>query len=202
MNLFAMLLCLGAGVLCGRVFFPPELVALADGPLLTTVLRLLVLAVGVQLGSDRSLPAKVRRLGPGMLLVPLGVVAGTLLGGWVAGWLTGMDAHLSGAVAAGFGWYSLSAVLLKELAGSQVATLAFLANVFRELLAFAVIPLAARTLGYRAAIAPGGATAMDTTLPVILRSTDEATGAVAVLTGAVCSALTPVLVPLLYGLGA
>lgn len=201
MNLPAMILCLGAGVLCGGVLFPPQLAALADGPILSTVLHLLVLMVGVQLGGDCTLFAKVRRMGARVMLVPVGVVVGTLLGGVVAGLLTGMEAHLSGAVAAGFGWYSLSAVLLKELAGSQVATLAFLSNVFRELLAFVVIPLVARTLGHQAAIAPGGATAMDTTLPVILRSTDEATGAVAVLTGALCSALTPLLVPLLYGLG-
>ena len=92
-------------------------------------------------------------------------------------------------------------MILKELAGNQVATMAFLSNVFRELLAFAAIPLAARYLGNYAAIAPGGATAMDTTLPVILKSTDEATGAVAVITGVLCSALAPLLVTLIYGLG-
>ncbi len=193
--------CLGAGVLCGRFLFTGEQAALAGGPLLTASLSLLVLAVGVRMGSDKTLPAKVRERGPGVLLVPAGVVAGSLLGGLLAGLLTGMEAHLAGAVAAGFGWYSISAVILQELAGNQAATLAFLANVFRELLAFAVIPLAARFLGDYPAIAPGGATAMDTTLPVILRSTDEATGAAAVITGVICSALAPFLVTLIYGLG-
>lgn len=201
MKLKWILLCLGAGVLCGRYLFPPALSALADGPFLTVALDILVLAVGVQMGSDRTLPGKIRRQGLRVLLVTVGVVAGTLVGGLLAGVLLGLAPHLSGAVAAGFGWYSISAVILKELAGNQVATLAFLSNVFRELLAFAVIPLVARYLGNYAAIAPGGATAMDTTLPVILRSTDEATGAVAVITGVLCSALAPLLVTLIYGLG-
>ena len=200
MSLGWMILCLGGGVLCGRFLFSPELSALADGPFLTAALDVLVLAVGIQMGSDPTLVRTLRQRGMRMLLVPVGVVLGTLAGGLVAGAVLGIAPALAEALAAGFGWYSISAILLREMMGNQVATLAFLSNVFRELLAFITIPLAARYLGPDAAVAPGGATAMDTTHPMNLQTTDQGTGATAVLTGVLCSALGPVLVPLFCAL--
>lgn len=73
-------------------------------------------------------------------------------------------------------------------------------NVLRELMAFLMIPFVARHFGRYAAVAPSGATAMDTTLPVIARATDDETALIAVISGVVLTALVPVLVPLLYNL--
>jgi len=63
-----------------------------------------------------------------------------------------------------------------------------------------LIPLIARTAGRLAAVAPGGATAMDVTLPIISQSTDAQTTLVAFYSGTVLSALVPVVVPLIIQL--
>ncbi len=191
------LLGLTAGLLCGRFVFSPQMLAAADS-LTMVALRILVFAVGIQVGSDRGVFARVWRHGWRVLLAPVGVVVGSVGGSILAGSLLGLPANVSGAVGAGFGWYSFSAVLLGELAGAQVGTMAFLCNVFRELIALLTIPLVARYLGYTTAIAPGGATAMDVTLPTITRSTDETTAVLALFSGLLLSMLVPVLVPLLY----
>ncbi len=192
-------LSLAAGLACGRFVFTPPMLAAVDS-LTLVALRVLVFSVGIQVGSDKSVFSRVWHHGWRVLLAPLGVVIGSVGGSLLVGRLLGLPANISGAVGAGFGWYSLSAVLLGELAGAQVGTIAFLCNVFRELIALLCIPLVARYFGYMAAIAPGGATAMDVTLPTITRSTDETTAVLALLSGLILSMLVPVLVPLLYHL--
>jgi len=101
---------------------------------------------------------------------------------------------------AGVGWYSLSGVLVAKLHSPALGALAFLTNLFRELLAFLLVPLLSARLGVLAAIAPCGATAMDTTLPVIQRVAGPTAAMVAFLTGAVLSAIVPILIPVLIRL--
>jgi uncharacterized membrane protein YbjE (DUF340 family) len=81
----------------------------------------------------------------------------------------------------------------------ELGALAFIANVLRELLAIICIPLAARYLGSLVAIAPGGATTMDTTLPLIAEATQNEATVAAFINGAILSALVPILIPLLMG---
>ncbi|HEY8393650.1 MAG TPA: LysO family transporter [Thermaerobacter sp.] len=137
-----------------------------------------------------------------LLLVPLAGGLGTLAGGLAAGWLTGTPPREALAAAAAFGWYSLAGVLVDRLAGPAAGALAFLANVLRELLAVLAIPLLAPRLGRARRwllVLPGGATTMDTTLPVIAAATDVPTTALAFLHGLALSLLAPPLILWLAG---
>jgi len=58
--------------------------------------------------------------------------------------------------------------LIGQLFGAELGTLGFVANFFRELLTITAIPLMVKLDKY-APVASGGATTMDTTLPVIMR---------------------------------
>ena len=111
----------------------------------------------------------------------------------------GFRRHLAGRSGSGarFGWYSLSGVILAKLHSTHIGALAFLTNIGRELLAICIIPPVAARFGNLAAIAPGGATAMDTTLPIIARATDGETALLAFTTGVLLSALVPMFVPFL-----
>ncbi len=131
-----------------------------------------------------------------VLLLPVAIAAGSLAGALLAGVLLQMPLMQAGAVGAGFGWYSFSAVLLSKLHSPQLGALAFLANVLRELLAMVFTPYVARYVGKIAAVAPGGATTMDVTLPIVARSAGEDAAVLAFLSGAVLSLLVPLLVPL------
>ena len=70
-------------------------------------------------------------------------------------------------------------------------------NVSRETLSIILIPVVARYAGPFAAVAPGGATTMDVTLPLIVKFVGTDMALVAFFHGLVLSALVPVLVPLL-----
>jgi uncharacterized membrane protein YbjE (DUF340 family) len=99
------------------------------------------------------------------------------------------------AVGAGFGYYSLSGILIAEISGEELGVVALLANIFREVLTLTLAPLLVKWFGKYAVIASGGATAMDTTLPVVVRYSGKEMAVVAVFSGLVLSILVPVLVP-------
>ncbi len=197
--IFMALGCLLLGIFCGRFVFTPEINAMMDA-VASWALVILLASVGIQIGSNRGIFRKIAAYHVRILLVPLGVVVGSLAGGLLSGLILGVPVGEAGALSCGFGFYSLSALLLKELGGAQMGTAAFLTNMLRELFSFLLIPLVARYCGRYAAVAPSGATAMDTTLPVIARATDGETALIAAVSGAVLTGLAPVLIPLFYQL--
>ncbi len=82
---------------------------------------------------------------------------------------------------------------------SQAGTLAFLANVFRELISFITIPWLVRYARGTAAIAIGGATTMDTTLPILARSLSPNMAIAAFINGVIVSLLVPIVIPIILG---
>ena len=71
------------------------------------------------------------------------------------------------AVGAGFGYYSLSSIFITEYKGPELGTIALLSNIMREIIALLCAPLLVKYFGQLAPISVGGATTMDTTLPII-----------------------------------
>lgn len=187
------------GMVWGRWFLPVSLVGHLE--LVTNIaLGLMLVGVGIELGGKRSTWRRLRVLGWRVLLVPLAVGIGSLAGAVGAGLMLNLPFNESSAIGAGFGWYSLSGVLIAQIYDVQVGALAFLTNVIRELMAFMLIPVLAVKMSKLMAVAPGGATTMDTTLPVISRATDADTTIIALVNGTSLSLMVPLLVPLLISL--
>lgn len=188
-----------AGIAIGYAVLPAS--ALVSLDRLTSIsLAALVITIGVDLGQNRHTWVWLRSAGVRVVVLPLLVAAGTLAGSLAAGLLAGIPTNESLAVGAGFGWYSLSGALLSKIYRADTGALAFLANVARELGSVVLMPFLARW-GLRATVvAPGGATTMDTTLPLILRLTDRETAVLALANGIVLTILVPLLVPILINL--
>lgn len=185
------------GVVCGHFLFSAELVAWID-QIMPYALWMLIFFIGIEIGTNKTVFRKIREYNVRILVVPVAVALGSISAGMLAGLFMGQPLHEAGAVASGMGFYSVSAVILREMGSAQLGTVAFLTNLIRETLAILLIPLVAKYFGKYAAIAPSGATAMDTTLPVIAKATDQETALIAVITGVVLTGLVPVLVPLIY----
>mgnify|MGYP000103167033 CR=1 FL=1 len=187
-------LALLAGVGTG-VLMRPDLSA-AD-LYLRWALIALVFLIGLGLGSDwKRIMDIVRRQGIEMLMTPVLTVIGSLAGGVLAGlvWRTGL------VIASGFGWYTLSAVIIGDALGPGMGTLAFLSNIVREVLAIIFIPWITRWAGGAAATASAGATAVDVSMPVITRSAGAEWAVPAFISGGILSLLVPVLVPALLSI--
>ena len=195
--MFFALGAVGLGLVCGAV--SPLAAALApvrDGA--QWILYLLMFCVGISVGGQRGGLASLRRHSAQILLVPLGVIVGSLAGGGLCGLLLRMPLHEALSIGGGLGWYSLAGVSVSSAAGVTAGSIAFLSNLLREIGAFLLIPLVARRVNACACIAVAGATSEDTTLPMILRYTDGETAVLSVLNGVICSAFVPVLLSLCY----
>ncbi|MTI81325.1 MAG: lysine exporter LysO family protein [Firmicutes bacterium] len=188
-----------AGVALGYWVIPEVFIIHLDN-LTTAALCVLLLGVGIDLGQQKEAWVRLWKMGWRVLLVPIMVGLGSLVGSVIVGLAMGMPVNEASAIGAGFGWYSLSGVLLAKIYSVELGALAFITNVARELMAILLIPVIAKYVGKYSAVAPGGATTMDTTLPIISKSTDADTAVVAFINGSVLSAFVPILVPLLIRL--
>ena len=160
------------------------------------MLLVLLFSVGIDMGLNKEVFTRIKELGFKILLIPFGIVVGSLCGGAITSFLVNLPVKDSLAISAGLGWYSLSGILITEAGNPVAGTIAFLSNVFREMLTFVVVPFIASHLNYYCAIAPAGATAMDTTLGIISRNTDATVAVLSFVSGVICTLLVPVLVPI------
>lgn len=165
----------------------------------TWVLYALMFCVGVTLGNDRTLAGRVRRLDRRLALLPVATAVGTLGGAALAAPFFGADSAVTSAadslaVGAGFGYYSLSSIFIADLRGAELATVALLCNILRELFTLLAAPLVAQWFGPLAAVSIGGATTFDTTLPVITRAAGRPYAVVSIFHGCVMDFSVPFLV--------
>ncbi len=183
-----------AGILFSMTNFLPKW--LLNENLSSYALYLLMLIVGVGVGSDRAIVEIVRQLNVRIILVPLVVILGSLGGAALLSYfIYQISVQEAMAVGAGFGYYSLSAVLIAGLKGQELGVVALLANIIREVITLVMAPFLVRFFGKLAIIVSGGATAMDTTLPVVVKFSGKEMAVVAIFSGIVLSLLVPVLVP-------
>lgn len=158
--------------------------------LLSATLYILLFVMGLTFAIDKEAVAKLKATGLKLLIVPILVILGSILGGLVAGLIFQLDLFGSMAVTAGYGWYTLTGPLLTQMLGTTWGALGFAANFLRELLTIVTITLLVRLDKY-APIAAGGATTMDTTLPVIVRYCGSETLITAFSSGFVLSMIAP-----------
>lgn len=142
------------------------------------VLYLLMFQVGLSIGSDKKLKEILTSIRPKLLLVPLATIIGTLAASALVSLLiTQWSLFDCLAVGSGFAYYSLSSILITELKeatlgvqmAAELGTIALLSNIIREITALLGAPLFVKYFGRLAPICAGGATTMDTTLPIITR---------------------------------
>lgn len=186
------------GMLLGRFLVPDALVE-HIGTLINLGLYFLLFLVGVDMGRQGNVWRDIKEAGLRVLLIPLAVAAGTLAAAAVTGLFLPMSVKDAMAASAGFGWYSLAPMLLADYSAS-VSAVAFLSNVMREVLSIILIPLAARYVGFVECVALPGAAAMDTVLPVVVRSTHERITIYSFVSGVILSFAVPVLVPFIISL--
>lgn len=132
------------------------------------VLMLLLFLVGVQIGSGKNMFTALKRYGLKIAWIPLATTVGTFAGVALVSLLLPQRSLADCmSVGAGFAYYSLSSILITEFKGAELGTVALLANIMREFTVLLFAPWMVKYFGKLAPVSAGGATTMDTTLPVI-----------------------------------
>ncbi|MBK4714782.1 MULTISPECIES: lysine exporter LysO family protein [Tenebrionibacter/Tenebrionicola group] len=154
----------------------------------------LLFLIGIQLRSSGMTVRQIllNRRGTQIALV---VVATSLLAGAVNAVLLGLPLKTGLAMASGYGWYSLSGILMTESYGPVIGSATFFNDLLRELLAIMLIPSLAQR-SRCAALGLCGATSMDFTLPVLQRSGGVDMVPPAIVHGFLLSLVVPLLMAL------
>lgn len=160
----------------------------------------LMLVVGYTVGGDKASLSRIRSLSPKLLLLPLLTIVGTFVGSTLA-YLLLRDFTFgeASAVGAGYGYYSLSSVIIRdtvspESRGAMLGSVALISNICREVFSILMAGPLARWFGPLAPICSAGANSMDTTLTFIVRASGKEYAVVSVFHGVLLTVLCPVMV--------
>jgi uncharacterized membrane protein YbjE (DUF340 family) len=196
----AILFIIGAfliGILVGKNSFLPAFIM--ENDLSNYALYLLLFMVGLSIGGDSRITEIFRFIHIRTLLIPLVIIVGAYCGVLTFSLFFSFLTIREGlAIASGFGYYSLSGIMLMELADERISVIALLSNIIREIFTLLFAPLLAKYFGKLSTIGCGGATSMDTTLPVIVKFSGREYAIIAIFSGLVLSLLVPMLISLLY----
>ncbi len=174
------------GLVVGRITkfeLPDNVVAL--------ILYILVLLVGLDLSKEKI----EKRLFKDVSLVILSTVGGTFLFTFLLSFFLPLRKLEVLAAASGFGWYSLSSVIISTSYSAYLGSISFFANVLRELCAIVVAPFGLKKSKY-GTISVAGATSMDTLLGLIATYSNRETALLSFGHGFVVSMLVPIFVNL------
>lgn len=159
------------------------------------VLCALMFSVGISIGNDPNSFRQFRNLNPRLIFLPLMTIFGTWLGVITVSFFL-KDRNMSDclAVGSGFGYYSLSSILITQCKGVELGTIALLSNIMREVMTLLFAPLMVKYFGNLAPICAGGATTMDTTFPIIVRTSGKDFAIVSIYHGFILDFTVPFLV--------
>ncbi|WP_318370963.1 lysine exporter LysO family protein [Enterobacter sp.] len=151
----------------------------------------LLFLIGIQLRNN-GMTLKQIVLNRRGMIVAVVVVVSSLAGGVINAFVLDLPLKAGLAMASGFGWYSLSGILLTESYGPVIGSAAFFNDLGRELIAIMLIPALVRR-SRSTALGLCGATSMDFTLPVLQRTGGLEMVPAAIVHGFVLSLLVPIL---------
>ena len=162
------------GIVVGHADLAPAL--LRDSDVSFVALCGLLFCVGLGIGMNPDTKRDLRSINPRYALLPHRGFADTM------------------AINSGFAYYSLSSIFITEFRGVELGTIALLANIIREMITLLLAPLLAKVFGPLAPITAGGATSMDTTLPIITHTIGDRYTALSIYHGFVVDFTVPFLV--------
>ncbi len=188
------------GLLFGYLFLDTGVKDTLD-LILMSALDVMIFIAGIEIGSNRGILKRICNVHSALLAlaIPLAVACGSICGALLLGHIAGLSVYDSLLVGGGLGWYSFSSVVISAMYSTEIGTVAFLANMMREISGFFLIPLLVRVHKFLA-LAPSGAATMDSGLPVVIKYTNLHVGMYSFINGLVLTLIVPVLISWLLSL--
>lgn len=161
-------------------------------------LFILLFLIGVQLRSSELTLRQIILNRKGLIISAV-VIVSSWMGGIIAGKLLALPLNMTLAFSSGFGWYSLSGILIGDAFGPVMGAASFLNELLRELTTLLFLPLLLPK-NPLTAIGYAGATAMDFTLPIIQTTGGIHCVPIAIVSGFILSISMPIFVTLFVSL--
>ena len=174
------------GVICST-FFELNLLASSDIDIVNCFLYALIFCVGLDL-SQAKFRFSWNKFH--LLFLPCGVVLGSLVGGVAASWLLEQPLLTSLALSSGFGWFSLSSILVGSKLGAAYGSVALLTDLLRELFAICFLYIFGARFS-REGVGLSGAAASDSALPIIRQTCSSEMVPLALVSGLLLTFVAP-----------
>ncbi|MUN29473.1 lysine exporter LysO family protein [Sulfuracidifex metallicus] len=173
---------------------------LSYGTLINIELLFLASFLGYSTSKSISIDVIRKSLSKGGLSLIL-VVIGNLISGVIL-YIIGLgNLKLDEIISMGSGWYTFTGPLVSTYYSPYYGSIAFLINFFREQFSYILIPFLLKVkYSPYSAIAVGGATSMDTTLPLYIGLLGDEYVITAVFSGVTLTAVIPIILPLMLNL--
>ncbi len=169
--------------------------ATSDSGTLTISLFFLYISAGITLGSNKDVFLYIKRLGLRVLIMPVAIFVGCLIGGAIGGLALGVPLPISVISASGMGYYSLTGAFLTETYGITAGTYGFVVNVARDVLTVALIPILTK-ISKGSPVASGAGGCMDSMLVPVTRAVGPELGMVGLISGTIITVFVPFWLPL------
>lgn len=165
--------------------------------IVTYLLYAMIFFIGVRLSQSNL---RLREIFLNKFSISLAAVTifSSLLGAWVASGFLNLSPKDTMAISSGFGWYTLSGILFTQMNEPVLGSIAFLSDLFREIIALLLISVLSKKGYSSVAIGICGATSMDVTLPVIEKHCGQTYVPTAFISGAIITLLVPFMIPFFY----
>ncbi|MBT4351136.1 lysine exporter LysO family protein [archaeon] len=164
------------------------------------VLMIMLFTVGFDVGGNKKVFIDLKKKGLKIILIPIGIAIGSLLFSVLISFFSELTIWETLAIGSGMGYYSLSSIIITNAMGPMIGAIAFLTNMFREVITIIFTPLFVKLFGKLSAVASGGAPAMDTALGVIKKYTNDEIAFISIMSGVILTILIPFLVTLFSGM--
>jgi len=188
-----------AGLLLGYNSLLPSF--LIENDYSNYALYFLMFLVGVSIGADTKAFQVLKNHNLKIFLIPLTTIIGTAIGiSLIYLIIPGLSFKEAQAVGSGYGYYSLSSIIITETYSKSLGVVALLSNVMREITTLLLAPIMAIYFGKIAPICAGGATSMDTTLPIITKASGKEYAIISLFHGIMLTILVPFIVSLILSL--
>lgn len=191
--------CVVAGLILGRFLHLEQLPISLDN-VIKGLLMLLILLVGMSL-SHAGMTLKevlVNKRGVQMSVI---FCISVSIGGVIFALIKPDVSIMQGlAMVSGYGWYSLSGIIMTDAYGAVWGSVALLNDLLREFVALACIPLLIKRYP-STAVGLGGVTTMDFTLPIIQSSGGNQIVPLAMSFGFIVNIVSPILMVIFSSFG-
>lgn len=196
MTSFIFLIFFVSGVILGNLFGNDFF----DINFKTYVLYLLLFFVGLQVGSEKRFYEILKKLKLKDLLFPFISLTGSVVFSVLIFLFIRFPLKEGIAIVSGMGYYSLSSILVTEFRNEYFGVIALLTNLLREIITLIFTPLLVKIFGKSFPVASGGATTVDTTLPVIIKYSGKDFLLISIINGFILTAIVPFVIILVLSI--
>lgn len=158
-------------------------------------LYLLILMVGISVGVDKKSWKLIKNINFRIIFIPAATIIGTFIGVTVVSFFLPQYSYKESLlIGSGFGYYSLSSIMVGQLVNKELGMITLITNLSREIFTLLLAPFLVKLFGKLSPIVSGGATSMDTTLPIISSTAGKEYSIIAVIHGIVLTIAVPFII--------